>query len=304
MTKFDAQHLLITLAQGIRKKVYPYLGQPVAREVHGTAYSGDATFQIDVIAENEVENYLSGIESNIAYYTEDRGLVKPNAAPEWLLIIDPIDGTRPAFSGFESAVVSIALCPFRENPIFKDMTHAVILELKTGNLFYAQAGAGVLLQSSDPFLSIMPSGTDKLEPLRWCFDIVGRPVQQIFNDLGALIDQSSYQGGVYIFNCSAFAITRIVTGQLDAYIDTSGRTAGDAKHNIHNLQIPSQQPTMGLFAYDIAAAYLIAQEAECLITDSYGKSLETASLVDKQILSCIAASNLKLHQKLVAWLNR
>ena len=302
MNDFDVQCFLIELAQRIRRTIFPLLNAERARIIQGTAHSGDVTFQLDVVAEQEVEKFLDQKALKIAYYTEDKGLVNRHQSPEKLLIIDPIDGTRPAFSGFESAVVSIAMCPFSDNPTFKDISHAVILELKTGNLFYAEAGKGVLLQGSDPNLAINPSRSSGLESLRWSFEFVGRPVAGIIKNIGSLIDYSSFKGGIYIFNSSAFAITRLVTGQLDAYIDITGLLVDEG-----NSHTPQQHPSgshqvMGLFAYDIAAAFLIAREANCIITDSGGDPLDNQSLVAKDILSCVAASNAELHRRLLEWL--
>lgn len=304
MIPFDLQHLLINLAQKIRQKVFPLLNVERARIIQGVAHSGDVTFQVDVVAEKEVESYISQNHLKVAYYTEDKGLIKNDSSPEWLLIIDPIDGTRPAFSGFESAVVSIALCPFSDYPTFKDITHAVILELKTGNLFYAEAEKGVILQSHDPYLSLNPSSQRDLELIRWSFELVGRPVQWIIKRLGALIDHSSFKGGIYVFNSSAFALTRLVTGQLDAYIDITGRLVADGDIKAYLPHSSLRNQTMGLFAYDIAAAYLIVKESQCIITDSWGNSLDNTSLVSKNVLSCVAASNLELHQQLMNWINK
>lgn len=304
MIEQQIQQMLISLAQVIRRRIYPYLGTVTAREVEGVAHSGDVTFRVDVLAEQEIEEFFKAHPCGIAYYTEDRGLVLPATSPTGLLIIDPIDGTRPAFSGFESAAVSIAYGPFRDGATFKDISHAVVLELKTGNLFYAAAKQGVLIQSSDPFLRLNLSSNQRLEHLRWSFEIVGRPASQIIGELAGLIDQSSYKGGVYIFNCSAFALTRIVSGQLDAYVEISGRMAKAVVQHLPAPQLPNHQPTIGLFAYDIAAAYLIAKEAGCILTDDCGNSLENVALMDNSILSCVAASNEPLHRKLIAWLNR
>lgn len=300
----DIQHWLIALAHAIRRRIYPYLGTVAAREVDGVACSGDATFRIDVLAEKEIADFFKAHPLDLAYYTEDRGLVRPAPAPTGLLIIDPIDGTRPAFSGFESAAVSIAYCPYQDQATFKDLSHAVVLELKTGNLFYAAANQGVLIQSSDPFLKVNLSSNQRLDHLRWCFEIVGRPASQIIGALAGLIDQSSYKGGVFIFNCSSFALTRIVSGQLDAYVEISGRTAKAVAQPQPAPQLPNQQPTIGLFAYDIAAAYVIAKEAGCVLSDDLGNSLENMPLMGNTILSCVAASNEGLHRKLIAWLNQ
>jgi len=59
---------------------------------------------------------------------------------------------------------------------------------------------------------------------------------------------------------------------------------------------------MGLFAYDIAVAYLIVKECHGVISDSWGEPLDNKSLISKNILSCVAASNAELHQKLIKWI--
>jgi len=78
----------------------------------------------------------------------------------------------------------------------------------------------------------------------------------------------------------------------------------DGKINTHLPQISNQDQVMGLFAYDIAAAYLIAKESHCVISDSRGEPLDNKSLISKNILSCVAASNLELHQKIINWLEK
>jgi hypothetical protein len=55
MSKFDAQQLFVALAKSIRKKIYPSLNLEPVRQVEGIAHSGDVTFQLDVIAEQELK---------------------------------------------------------------------------------------------------------------------------------------------------------------------------------------------------------------------------------------------------------
>ncbi len=294
--------LLVTLAQRIRGAVHPWLNAETGRQLSGIAHSGDVTFQLDTVAEQAVAAFLSEQGLPLAYYTEDRGLVTGQGMPEYLLVIDPIDGTRPAFSGFESSVVSIALCPFSDQPAFRDISHAVVLELKNGNLFYAQKGQGTVVCGHDPQLSVRPSQNSVLDRLRWSFEVVGRPIAEIVNRIGPLIDRSSLRGGVYLFNSSAFALTRLVTGQLDAYIDITGRWGEEVQQSHPIPPKSSQQPIMGLFAYDIAAAYLIIKESGCVISDDRGEPLDDRSLISNNTLSCVAASNFDLHQKLIDWL--
>ena len=76
-----------------------------------------------------------------AYYSEDRGL-QGSADPEMILIVDPIDGTRPAAAGFEMACVSIAAVPPVPAPTMGDVVAGVLQEIKSGDLFVAEKGAG------------------------------------------------------------------------------------------------------------------------------------------------------------------
>ena len=68
---------------------------------------------------------------------------------------------------------------------------------------------------------------------------------------------------------------------------------------------PDRIRAMGLYPYDIAAAWLIARNAGCNITDFYGKPLLDVVLTESSpdtILSCIVTSNLELHKKILAHL--
>jgi hypothetical protein len=96
----------------------------------------------------------------------------------------------------------------------------------------------------------------------------------------------------------------LITGQLDAYLYIIGRIVDAGKTNTHLPQISNQDQVIGLFAYDIAAAYLIARESHCVISDSWGEPLDDKSLISKNMLSCVAASNVELHQKIINWLDK
>ena len=66
------------------------------------------TFAIDAGAERFLEEWLAEHAPDVAFYSEDRGLVEPAGGAEAVLVVDPIDGTRPALAGLESCCVSVA----------------------------------------------------------------------------------------------------------------------------------------------------------------------------------------------------
>ncbi|MFL5907315.1 MAG: inositol monophosphatase family protein, partial [Solirubrobacterales bacterium] len=103
------RELVIDLAATLREEVLPHLGAHAGRAHSGEAEGGDVTFRIDQHAEDRMEEFLAERAPELSFYSEDRGLVSPKGErAEWVLIVDPIDGTRPALAGLESCCVSVA----------------------------------------------------------------------------------------------------------------------------------------------------------------------------------------------------
>ena len=91
----------------------PLLGSHAGR-AHGDdlAAGGDVTFAIDAEAEALLERFLAAEAPEVAFYSEDRGLVAPGGrGAEHVLVVDPLDGTRPTMAGLECCCVSVAAAP-------------------------------------------------------------------------------------------------------------------------------------------------------------------------------------------------
>ena len=100
----EAPRALTTeLARALRAEVAPHLGGQAGRAHAGAAPGGDVTFEIDERAEAFMERFLAARAPEVAFYSEDRGLVSPSDQAEWVLVVDPIDGTRPAIAGLAEA---------------------------------------------------------------------------------------------------------------------------------------------------------------------------------------------------------
>ena len=123
------------------------------------------TFAIDAEAEAFLAGWVAANAPQIAFYSEDRGLVAPGEAPEHVLIVDPIDGTRPALAGFEAACTSVALAPLGEGePTMGDVVAGCVVEIKSGEWFVAERGAGC--RASRP---LALSENADLERLFWVY---------------------------------------------------------------------------------------------------------------------------------------
>ena len=90
-----------------------------------------------------MESFLADRAPEVSFYSEDRGLVSPAGdRAEWVLVVDPIDGTRPALAGLESCCVSVAAAPLESEPTMGDVRVGCVLEIKSGLSFVAERGRG------------------------------------------------------------------------------------------------------------------------------------------------------------------
>ena len=92
-----------------------------------------------------MEQFLAERAPDVAFYSEDRGLVSPAGEAEWVLVVDPIDGTRPAMAGLEAACVSVAAArrSATASPTMGDVRVGCVVEIKTGQAFVAERGGGL-----------------------------------------------------------------------------------------------------------------------------------------------------------------
>ena len=208
MAKQSIRKLVEDLAATLREEVLPHLGAHAGRAHSGSAEGGDVTFQIDEHAEARMESFLAERAPEVSFYSEDRGLVSPAGdRAEWVLIVDPIDGTRPALAGLESCCVSVAAARLDSEPTMADVLVGCVLELKTGASFVAERGEGL-----DPDAQL--SANTSLERMFWTYGFRGRPARALVEVLAGLIDTSSVGGGTFDLGSATFDMTRVVTGQL------------------------------------------------------------------------------------------
>src|SRR5436853_65109 len=63
------------------------------------------------------------------------------------------------------------------------------------------------------------SANTELGRMFWTFGFRGRPARPLVDVLGDLIDVSSVRGGTFDLGSACFDVTRVITGQLDAYVE-------------------------------------------------------------------------------------
>jgi myo-inositol-1(or 4)-monophosphatase len=325
------RELVIELAVGLRHHVLPYLGSHAGRAHVQAGAGGDVTFAIDREAEEYLEAFLAERAPGVAFYSEDRGLVQARApgrtrnktvdlqadrpvsggmTAAQVLVVDPIDGTRPAMAGFEACCVSVAAAPLEVagGPTMGDVHLGCIVEIKGGTLFLAERGRGIEIRNPNgstgqPALS---DNTD-LRRLFWTLGFRGRPALPVVRVLEELIDGSSVGGGVFDLGSATYDLTRIVTGQLDAYLDVGPRVIEEVPALRERFEAVGGGAVLNNSPYDLAAAALCLDEAGAVVSDAHGEPLGPRPLLGSghsYQMSCVAAANERLHALLLEALDR
>jgi myo-inositol-1(or 4)-monophosphatase len=291
------RELVLSLARRLRDRVAPELGSAAGRAIEGGGAGGDLTFAIDALAEHALVEELAELAPRVAFYSEDRGLVAPDDATD-VLIVDPIDGTRPAMAGLESACVAVALAPIGDGePTMADVSCGSVVEIKSGAWFLAVRGEGVTSSGR-----VRLSQSADVSRMFWGYGFRGRPARPMVEVIGDLIDASSVGGGTFELGSQAFAMTRVVTGQLDAVVEVGSRLIDDVPGMRSEFERVGGGQVLNNSPYDLAAPWLCLREAGGVVTDGWGAPLDRHRLLgsghDFQ-MSSISAANRKLHAVLV-----
>ncbi len=290
--------LVLALARRLREVVLPELGSHAGRVALGDGAGGDVTFSVDEVAERTLERFVADHAPRVAFYSEDRGLVAPAGNETHVLVVDPIDGTRPAMAGLESACVAVALAPLdRSDPTMADIEVACVLEIKAGDWFLALRGQGV--RSSLP---VTLSTNSEIGSMFWGYGFRGRPARQTTELLATLIDASSVGGGTFELGSQAFVMTRIITGQFDAVVEVGSRMIDDVPGMRSEFERVGRGAVLNNSPYDLAAPWLCLVEAGGVVTDGWGRPLDDHPLLGSGHefqMSSISAANPELHAELV-----
>ncbi|MGC9123406.1 MAG: inositol monophosphatase family protein [Thermoplasmata archaeon] len=126
------------MAFNVKKVVEEYLENNFesAGEFVKIGEDGTPTTNIDIIAENEVIEYIKDKDLPVNLLSEEYGFMNRNY--ERTLILDPIDGSFNAENNIP--VFSISLAVAKEG--LNDLEYALILNITNGKYYWAEKGKG------------------------------------------------------------------------------------------------------------------------------------------------------------------
>lgn len=292
----------LSVARTVREAVLPMFGRPEARRRTGTAAGGDPTFRIDETAERVAETLFEE-RGNLAYFTEDAGL-RVLGRPEALFLLDPVDGSRPALAGFETCCVTLAVAPVGERPTIGDVAYGCVVEIPTGAVFEARRGGGARAEGA----VIRPSDATRLRGMLWAGGFRGQPAVPTAVALEEAFDAPHAEGAYFDQGSAAYSLTRIATGQLDAYLDVGQALVEEVPGMEARFREVGGGHVLNTTTYDTAAGYLVLEELGLPVTDARGRNVREIPLFTKEreasLVSTVAACTPQLHETLLALVAR
>jgi myo-inositol-1(or 4)-monophosphatase len=112
------------------------------------------------------------------------------------------------------------------------------------------------------------------------------------------VDASSVGGASFDLGSATYDMTRVMTGQMDAYVEPGPRIVDDVPGMRAEFERVGGGAVLNNSPYDLAAATICLQEAGAIVTDAYGRPLDDRPLLGSGHefqMSCVTAANQELH---------
>ena len=260
--------LLKSIALTVYKRINPLLGTKEAAEKLQKGAGGDISMYIDVLAENIIIDLLNENNVNLLLISEEIGeknigdqkLIEKN---RYKLIVDPIDGSNNAVRGIPYSSVSIA---YAKGDEIKDIEMGVVLNLNTGDLFWAIKRGGAYMNDNQVFVS-------ERDLTQKCFFEIDISKRNFFQNIDSFKKILSKSSKIRIMGSTALTLCQIARGSIDAFL---------------NFRESSR-------VVDAAAGYLILIEAGGKIFSKNGLNIEQ-KLLSIETRFPFVACNSKLEQ--------
>jgi myo-inositol-1(or 4)-monophosphatase len=193
--------------------------------------------------------------------------------------------------------VSIAAAPLRDGVTMGEVSLGCVVEIPSGVVFLAERGKGIV--EGPP---VLLSANERIDRMFWTYGFRGRPARIAVEVIADLVDASSVGGGTFELGSAAYDMTRVLTGQCDAYVEPGPRIIADVPGTQAEFERVGGGAVLNNSPYDLAAAALLLEEGGAIVTDAYGEPLADRELLGSGAefqMSIVCSSNRALHDAIL-----
>jgi myo-inositol-1(or 4)-monophosphatase len=229
------KNLCDSIAKAVYDSIKDMVGTPEGGLMVKMGADGTPTKIIDRMAEDTILSMLKTSGHGFRVLSEEIGEVQIGEKPEYLIHLDPLDGTFNAIMGIPFYAVSIFISA-------GDCRFGYVCDLAKGTKYYAEKGRGAY---SEPGGRLRVSGTSSLKD----FSISAYTIRP---NTARIVGIGDKVRRIRTLGSTSLEMSLVASGRLDAFVDLRGM----------------------LRIVDVAAGKLILEEAGGIITDADGKKLE------------------------------
>ncbi len=256
------KQLLTKIAENVRESIVDFAGKKEAWKIVKKT-KRDSTKMIDKIAENAIISSIKNYKVKAAVLSEEIGFVKLCEDPEFIFVVDPIDGTYNSLVNLPFYSVSIAVAKYSHYPTFADIKYATVMNLYTGDVFYAEKSKGAMFNNEY---------IKKYNGDAYC--IYFQELDDKKFRLASKIAKNASK--IRSFGSVALELCYVALGVFEALVDIRG--------SIRNV--------------DIAAGLLILKESGGVFGDMYGREINLK--IDRiESTTLIACKNKKVYKNIL-----
>jgi myo-inositol-1(or 4)-monophosphatase len=106
--------IIKTVSESLAGLLREYYGDTAYSEVMGLGVTGDVSRRIDLVAEEHAVEELRKTGLDLWVVSEEKGLYRLSERPDYVVLIDPLDGSLNYSVGIPFASVSLALFPYQQ----------------------------------------------------------------------------------------------------------------------------------------------------------------------------------------------
>lgn len=257
------------VAAEVQKVVNPLAGTKEAGEFIKMGADGAPTVHMDDVAEKAAFDVLRRTEIPMVVLSEEAGKISLGDDPEYICVLDPVDGTYNAVRKIPVYSISIAIAKYREAASVNDLELGLVMNLVTGDLFEARKGWGASFNG----MSMQTSAEERPDRGTFCIYMQN-------SDIGRLSGLLRSVKRIRTMGSVALELCHVAKGDYQGLVDLRKM----------------------LKVTDVAAGKLILEEAGGKI--SGGTGALDASILDLKGITVVACGNEILHNEVSGLLGR
>ncbi|MFQ5888388.1 MAG: bifunctional fructose-bisphosphatase/inositol-phosphate phosphatase [Candidatus Hydrothermarchaeales archaeon] len=254
------------LALGIERSIRPLIGNKKSADVLYIGADGTPTKRIDDVAEKAAIDFLKSTDIPMVVLSEEKGRVLLDEDPEYICVLDPLDGTVNAIKNIPIYNTSIAFAPYKEDATLEDIEYGLVMDLFNNNIFKAEKGERAMMNGKE----ITASDTEEIE--KSTLSLYIKPGE--LKTVEALIKKSKR---IRCLGSVALELCYVANGGYEGMIDLR-----------HLLKVT-----------DIAAGKIMVEESGGVVSDSKGNILNYG-LQTLDRVEIIASANVEIHENVLS----